>query len=110
MNVLFDSLRKLELPKGDYAVFGSGPLFIRGIITNISDLDIICRGSVWEKVKKVGALQYNDDYDVAIVTLNGGQVTFGNRWGIDNFDIGALIDDAEYIDKVPFVQLRHVVE
>jgi hypothetical protein len=103
-------LKKLHLPKGDYAVFGSGPLFVRGIIPNISDLDVICRGAAWETVKKVGALQYCDVYDVAIITINNEQVTFGNSWGTGNFDVGDLIDGAEFIDEIPFVQLRHVVE
>ena len=43
-NELFDLLRSLELPVGDYAIFGSGPLIVRGIIEATNDLDIICPG------------------------------------------------------------------
>ncbi len=39
--VLFDRLRTLSLPEGSFAVFGSGPLAIRGLIDEIGDLDII---------------------------------------------------------------------
>ncbi len=110
MNELFDFLKRLQLPKGNFAVFGSGPLIVRCIIPATNDLDIICRGAAWEMVQKVGTLQYNDVYDVAIVTLNDGKVTFGNSWGIGDFDVDDLIDDAEYIDELPFVQLKHVVD
>lgn len=106
---LFSSVKRLKLPQGDFAVFGSGPLIIRGIIPATNDLDIICRGAAWEEVKNIGTLQYNDDYDVEIVTLFSGRVTFGNKWGIAEFDVDVLIDGAEYIDELPFVQLRHVV-
>lgn len=110
MEDLFESLKKLNLPEDDYAVFGSGPLFVRGIISNITDLDVVCRGVAWEKVQEIGTLQYNDVYDVAIVTVNDGRMTFGNSWGIGDFDVDDLIDGAEYIDDVPFVQIKHVVD
>lgn len=54
-------------------------------------------------------MQFSDEYNVEIITLLNGQVTFGNKWGIGNFDVDALIDDAEYIDGLPFVRLEHVV-
>ena len=100
----------MELPNGDYAVFGSGPLIVRGVIPATNDLDIVCRGATWDMVRKIGTLQFNDDYGVEIVTFYDGQVTFGNRWGIGNFDVNELIEGAEFIDKLPFVRLKHVVE
>ncbi len=110
VDVLFESLKRMQIPEGDFAVFGSGPLIVRGIIPVTNDLDIVCRGAAWDMVKKSGTLQINDDYDVEIVTFFDGQLTFGNRWGIGNFDVDILIDGAECIDGVPFVQLKHVVE
>ena len=87
VQVLFNVLKRLDLPKYDFAVFGSGPLIVRGIIAATNDLDIICRGAAWTKVKKIGTLQYNDDYDAEIVTFHDGQMTFGNSWGIGSFDV-----------------------
>ena len=110
MKTSFDSLRRMELPDGDFAVFGSGPLIVRGIIPATNDLDIVCRGAAWDKVREIGTLQFNDVYGVEIVTFYDGQVTFGNRWGIGNFDVNELIDGAEVIDNLPFVKLKHVVE
>lgn len=110
MQDLFDKLRSLRLPENDYAVFGSGPLIVRGIVPPSNDLDVICRASAWKKVKEIGSLQFDDDYHLEIVTLFEEQVTFGNKWAIGDFEIEKLIDDAELIDGLPFVRLEHVIE
>ena len=44
---LLGRLRALELPAEDYAVFGSGPLAVRGLIEHIGDLDVVARGPAW---------------------------------------------------------------
>lgn len=106
---VFAPLRDIGLPTCDFAVFGSGPLIVRGLISFGNDLDIICRASAWNKVKQVGDLLYLREYDTHIVSVGGGVLTFGTSWGIGQFDIEALIDDAEMIDGLPFVRLEHVV-
>lgn len=63
-----------------------------------------------ELVQEIGALQYNDAYDVAIITVNDGSMTFGNSCGTGNFAVEDLIDGAEYIDNVPLVQVRQVFD
>ncbi len=105
---LFDRVRRLNLPEGDFAIFGSGPLIIREIVPASNDLDIICRGQAWDRIKGVGEPQYLAEYDLRIVTMFDGSLTFGNRWGIGEFDINELIDTAELIDGLPFVRLEHV--
>lgn len=105
---MFDLLRSLHLPAGDYAIFGSGPLIVREIIPASNDLDIICRGSAWKTVQKIGEPAYLSELDVAVVTMCGGRLTFGSEWAIGDFDINELIDSAEIIDGLPFVRLEHV--
>lgn len=109
MNSLFDRVRRLNLPTGDYAIFGSGPLIVRGIISGSNDLDVICRGRAWQWVKNIGEREYLSKYDVTIVTMCDGRLTFGSEWGIGEFDTNDLIDSAEIIDELPFVCLEHVV-
>ena len=94
---------------GDFAIFGSGPLLIRGIIPAANDLDILCRGAAWEQAKSIGTMRYLEEYDVTITTLCDGKISFGTKWGIGDFDIDSLIDSAELIDALPFVRLEHVV-
>jgi len=108
-HTLFDQLRQLELPTNDYAVFGSGPLAIRGIIPSCNDLDILCRRDVWKTVSEFGVTKALPDYDVTIASLADGAITFGTKWGIGDFDVDELIDTAEIIESLPFVRLRHVV-
>ena len=105
---LFDRVKSLNLPVSDFAIFGSGPLIVRGIIPASNDLDIICRGQAWERVKAIGELEYLSQYDVTVVTMCAGRLTFGTKWAIGEFDIDELIDGAEEIDGLPFVRLEHV--
>lgn len=105
-----DVIRQLDLPSGDFAIFGSGPLYVRGIIDAVSDIDVICRGAAWQKIQTIGELRYLDRYDVEVVELHDGQLSFGTHWGIGDFDIDELIDTAEQIDGLPFVRLEYVAE
>ena len=106
---LFDRLRALNLPSGDFAVFGSGTLAIRGLIDDPADLDILCRGVVWQRISEIGELQQLED-GTFIASLDNGLLTFGRTWAIGSVDIDEMIDTAEVIDGLPFVRLEHVVD
>lgn len=109
MERLFRQLKSLNLPANEFAVFGSGPLIIRNIIAAANDLDIICRGSAWETVQQLGTMEYLDEYDISVVIMCDGRISFGTSWGIGDVDIDELIDSAEIINGLPFVRLEHVV-
>lgn len=83
---------------------------MRSNVPSINVPDVVCRDAARSKVEKIGTLHYSDDYDVEIITLFDGRVTFGNNWGRGEIDVDVLIDAAEYVDELPFVQLQHVVE
>jgi len=106
---LFNHLKQLNLNAQNYAIFGSGPLAIRKIIPSSNDLDILCRRDVWDTVCQLGKCEYLEEYDVTIVNLPHHEITFGTVWGIGNFNVNMLINTAEIIDGLPFVQLQHVV-
>ena len=103
-------LRSLDLPAGEYAIFGSGPLAVRGIIEHSHDLDVICRGAAWEQVRAAGRMRYLEEYDVQIVEFLDGSITFGQHWGIGDVSVDALIDTAEILDGLPFVRVEYVVD
>lgn len=105
---LFERLRGLDLPAGQYAVFGSGPLLVRGVIEDAGDLDVLVRRPAWESVSRVGTLVEIEE-GVMIVSVDDGALTFGRSWAYGDFDIDELIDTAEIIDGLPFVLLEHVV-
>jgi hypothetical protein len=107
---LFRFVRELQLPPGDFAIFGSGPLIVRNIIPFRNDLDIICRDAAWELVQQTGQRQYLQDYDAHIVSMQDGAITFGTSWGIGQFDIDTLINSADILEDLPFVGLQYVIE
>ena len=109
MNKLIERVAKLGLPVADYAIFGSGPLLVRGVIEHVNDIDIICRGRAWEHALTIGELVHLGEYNVDIVSIDDGLITLGRSWGIGNFDVDELIDAAEIIDELPFVRLQHVI-
>jgi len=106
---LFEVVRGLGLPGGDYAIFGSGPLIVRGIVEATNDLDIICRGEAWELVREIGELSTFEGDGNECVNLYGERITFGITWKYGTFDLDELIDTAEIVDNLPFVRLEHVV-
>jgi hypothetical protein len=105
---LFDQVRLLKLPAGDYAIFGSGPLIVRGIIEATNDLDIISRGEAWDRVRQVGEISSFDDENECVNLLDG-RITFGTTWKYGSFDLDELIETAEIINGLPFVRLEHVI-
>ncbi len=106
---LFDRLKQLNLPPQGFAIFGSGPLAIRGLIPLANDLDIVCRQEVWETVSSLGIIEYLPTYDVTVSTMFSGTVTFGTKWGIGDFVVEELIDTADIIVALPLVRLEHVI-
>jgi hypothetical protein len=46
-NQLLDSLHNLNLDPNDFAVFGSAPLVITGVIEDVNDFDVIIRPQLW---------------------------------------------------------------
>lgn len=107
---LFELLRSMAIPTGHYAVFGSGPLLVRGIIESVNDLDVICRGPAWSRARELGPLVDLNEEEVRIVSTHDGAITFGTTWGYGSFDLTDLIDTADIMLELPFVRLEHVIE
>lgn len=106
---LFAALRSLDLPSGDFVIFGSGPLIIRGIIEATNDLDIVSRGAAWDKARSKGEKLILSD-GAHLASFFDGAITGGATWKYGSFDIDELIDSAEMIDGLPFAPLVCVVE
>ena len=104
----FALLRSIELPSEDFAVFGSGPLLIRGLIDDAADLDVIARGDAWTHAATHGQMVDLPAHGVSVASFFGGAVTVGNRWAIGDVSVDQLIDSADMIDGLPFVALEYV--
>jgi hypothetical protein len=104
----FDLLRSIGLPHGDFVVFGSGPLLVRGIIDDAADLDVVARGAAWAYAVEHGTSIHLEEHGVTVASFFDGAVTVGNRWAIGDVSIDELIDTAEVIDGIPFALLDYV--
>jgi len=95
LNVLLEVLNDYNLPKGDYAVFGSAPLVVVGMINDVNDLDVIIRPSKWP-------FQTDGEYLTE-------DIEFFDNW--PNEDVDDLIDNHSFeYDGVLFIQPKKVIE
>ncbi len=111
-NDLFQKLKELNLPKGKFAVFGSGPMAVRGL-RECRDLDVIVAKDVFDefKNKKEWELKKTEKSEY----LENSGIELWKDWGPDWFpegtwDIQKLINEAEIIDDLPFVKLEEVLK
>jgi len=98
-----DELKELNLPANDFAVFGSGPLAIRGLLDN-SDIDIVVRQRLWQEL----IAKYPEI--IAGKEIRVGNISLYKNWSpwFENND--ELIDSADVIDGIRFVNLANVKE
>lgn len=54
-------------------------------------------------------MEFVEEYGLDIVHCFDHAITIGKSWGYGVFDIDDLIDTAQMIDGLPFVQLEHVI-
>ncbi|MFH1712336.1 MAG: hypothetical protein ABH846_03840 [Patescibacteria group bacterium] len=104
---LFDIVRKLDLPAGDWVIFGSGPLVAHGIRDHAHDVDILARGTAWEAAKKLGVAVQATMRDHA-VRIHDDTIEIFDGWSPGEWDTDELIDNAVIVDGLPFVQLEQV--
>jgi hypothetical protein len=102
-------IRSLNLPMGDYAVFGSGPLLAHGIIDYVADIDMVSRGPAWEHGLEIGDLIHLTEHNVTVCSFFDGLATMGRSWAYGAFDVDDLINSAELIDGLPYVPLEFVI-
>jgi hypothetical protein len=95
LNMLLDLLKEYDLPKGDYAVFGSAPLCVVGVIKDVNDLDVIIRPSSWP-FEDEGEYRTED-------------IEFFDNW--PGYDVDDLIDNHTFeYEGVLFVNPKKVME
>ena len=100
----WDAVRALELPLGEYVIFGSAPLLAHGLVTTIGDVDILATGSAWQRVQKLGVPKIAPGGD-AIIQLSPELAVFDGWLGLD---AAGIIRRAEVLGGLPVAQLRDV--
>jgi hypothetical protein len=105
MHPFFVALSRLQLPGTDFAIAGSGPLFARGWIPDIGDLDVIARGTAWKKACKLGEVINAPFSRTRMVPLFNGKIEVLDGWFPEIWSVDKLIDEADHICGLRFVQL-----
>ncbi len=108
MQELFKKLKELNLPKGKFAVFGSGPIGIRGL-REIGDLDVIVAEDIFNDFEKRPDFEL-DQKKSGNEYLKKDGIEFYKNWHPGDWNINKLIQDAETIDDLPFVKLEEVLK
>jgi len=104
----FKQLLSLHLPHEDFAVAGSGPLFARGLIDKLGDVDVIARRGAWKIAVEHGCPSPAPYYAVQMVELFDKNVQILDGWFPTIWNVDDLIDGADLIDSVRFVSLEVV--
>ena len=105
---LFQKVKDLNLPLGEYAIFGSGPMGIRGI-REMNDIDIIVTQKLWNIFtgnSEWELRQGNGSYGLANRHLG---IETWKDWG-PGWDVEKLIQEAEIINDLPFVKLEKMIK
>ena len=106
---LFDELKNINMPADDYAVFGSGPLWVRGIRQG-KDIDILARGKAWQKAVEGGAHDFTKTTNKLKCVFADGKIEVFDHWYPGEWNVNELIDTADIVGGVRFVKLEHVLE
>lgn len=98
-----EELKKLNLPKDKFAIFGSGPLGIRNIRES-NDIDLIVKEELWNELRKKYPIN-KEKYDAIII----GNIEIFHKWPPFE-EVNILIDSADIIQGFRFVKLEYVLE
>jgi len=105
MEELFKKLKEMNLPKGKFAIFASGPMVIRKLRES-KKLEIIVTRDIFDEFRK------KDDWSVKNELCEGLQkdnIEMYYEWGPGEWDIDKLVQEAETINDLPFVKLEEVL-
>ena len=104
-NKLLNKLKKLNLPKNEFAIFGSGPIGIRKL-RDCNDIDIIVKKKLWDNLVKKYPLK-KGHFDCILI---GKNIEVYNTWTPGKWDIDFLIENADVFEEIRFVKLKNVLK
>lgn len=104
-----EELKRLNLPRDKFSIFGSGPLAIRGLRES-NDVDLIVKFDLFEKLERKYQSKkiINNGREIELIKI--GYIEIYKDWSPRFDNIEKLIDDSEIIEGFPFVRLKYVLE
>lgn len=77
-----DALKKLNIPKDDFVIYGSAPMVLRGLKEKNNDLDVLVRDSLWDKL----CIKYPDNVNGDYIDINGVSFTRTSKGFLGDID------------------------
>ena len=109
-NHFIKRVMSLGLPANDFAIIGSGTMFVLGIKELSDDIDLIARGGVWEKVVTLGKVEVPASGSGKVVRLFDGEIEVFDSWAPGEWDVNELIDNAFVLEGLRFVNLETILK
>lgn len=105
---LLNAVRSLDLPADQYAVFGSGPLVVRGLREG-GDIDLVVTHALYARLRETPEWRVRP-HDDGGETLTREDFDVMERLDLPGYvgDVPGMIADAERIEDVPFVRLPEI--
>ena len=107
----FQLVRDLNLPVGQYAITSSGPLGVREI-REIGDIDLVVDDDLWNELsssypitQEQGVTKIRISHDIEVL----GEGSLYNPRETGPPSVAEQIAQADIINGLPFVSLRHVL-
>ncbi len=104
---LFEKIKELGFPAGSYAIFGSGPMAVRGL-RECGDIDLIVTDELFEEYKSTSGWELKDVGGREMLVKDGIEMSSG--WWPGEWDVEQLIENADIIENLPFVRLSEVLK
>jgi len=97
-----DELKKLNLPKDKYAIFGSGPIAIRDIRKS-KDIDVVVKDDLYKEL-----LRKHKEFKPGQIKIGNIEIFAPQNTAIDNPE--KVIDRAEIIEGFKFIRLDDLIK
>ena len=107
---LIKQFLSLGLPTGDYAIFGSAPMYAHKLKDLGHDLDVVARGEAWNIAAKIAEPRPAQSGTYQVIELFEGELEIFNGWAWGGWSLDELIDTAELIEGIRFVTLDKVLK
>ncbi|MFA5086060.1 MAG: hypothetical protein WC468_00465 [Candidatus Paceibacterota bacterium] len=106
---LLKRVKDLGLPLGEYAVFGSGPMGVRGL-REMHDIDLIVSDKIFDEYSEKPGWMIKEIYGYRDWLKNDDlEIEMGRDWH-EGRDVEKMIREADMIDGLPFVELDYLVK
>ncbi|MEV8052133.1 MULTISPECIES: hypothetical protein [Streptomyces] len=106
---LLGRLNSLEFERDDFLVFGSAPLMVHGLRSELGDLDVLARGDAWKRAHRLGLPSTGKATGSPAMHFWGGEIEVFDQWISAEWQFDHLASRADVIEGVRFAGLQDVL-